>query len=164
VALEAALRPSWVAVLGWRETTPMWECSSARLSAMVFPSRPMCPRIQATAVLCVRARRLSRRSVSMPDLGGAPPESCKAVCIAVVESDRTQTLRSEGVCLMARAISSLSPSATEARSPRKPPCLTPLSLTSWMKAPEATFEFLPEPSEYAKVHPSLVSCAREAAQ
>jgi len=100
----------------------------------------------------------------MPDLGGAPLDSWRAVCIAVEESERMQILRSEGALRMARANPFLSPSATEARFPRNPPNLSPLSLASWVKAPEATSESLPVPSEKASFHPSLVSCAKEEAQ
>jgi len=35
---------------------PRWECSSASLSATVFPSRPRWPRIQATAVVSEEVR------------------------------------------------------------------------------------------------------------
>jgi len=77
--------------------------------------------------------------------------------MAVEESERTHTLRSGGAFWIAKAIPVHSPSATEARFPRKPPSLSPLSLVSWMKTPEAISESLPDPSEKAIFHPSLVS-------
>jgi len=134
--------PSWVPTLGCKETTPRWACSPARLSAMVFPSKPMCPLIQATAVSPCRARRWRCSSDSMSDLGGGPLESCRVVWIAVVESERTHTFCDLGARATANAKPFLSSSATEARLPRKAPWLCP---EVWAPAP--TCECLPEPSE-----------------
>jgi len=57
----------------------------------------------------------------MLDLGVDAWDSCRAVCIAVVESERTQTFRSVGAWVIAKVSPFLSPSATEARFPRKAP-------------------------------------------